>query len=62
MKRVHVLPINDLKPHSETGTSCECLPKVKQVEGGVIIVHNSWDGREITEGAVDYSFSVGGKN
>ncbi len=47
---IHVIPLNDLRPHEEEGIACPCRPKV--LEGG-IVVHNSWDGREILEQAVD---------
>lgn len=45
---VHILPVNDLRPHREA-IDCDCRPLV---EDGVCI-HNSWDGREITEKAID---------
>jgi hypothetical protein len=51
----HVLPINDLKPHVETGSECWCEPKVdKQEHQGwkrkaLLITHNSMDGRELIE-------------
>lgn len=41
----HVLPINDLEEHEESST-CKCEPKVINEEGELIIVHNSFDGRE----------------
>lgn len=41
--------INDLKEHEEEST-CECCPWVKIVDGGdMLIIHNSYDGREILE-------------
>ena len=54
---VHVLPLNDSGPHSESSL-CSCHPTVlkeKLITGGigVVVVHNSWDGREITERAID---------
>lgn len=51
---VHVLPINDLCPHEES-VACACRPQVEEVgeSGGRVVVHNSWDGREITERAID---------
>jgi len=45
---VHVLPINDLHPHVESAL-CDCNPKIK--EGGRLIIHNSYDGREVFEEA-----------
>jgi hypothetical protein len=48
MDTIHVLPVDDLKEHIETD-DCECHPKIKYVEGGKIVVHNSYDGREFME-------------
>lgn len=45
---VHVMPVEDLKEH-ECSLSCSCQPRVS----GEVVVHNSWDGREILERAVD---------
>lgn len=43
----HILPNNDLKPHIEYGSICHCDPTVKLLDGGdIMIVHNSFDGRE----------------
>lgn len=45
----HITPINDIKPHKEEST-CECLPKVEFGENGdMLIIHNSFDGRELLE-------------
>lgn len=46
----HVLPINDIKPHTEDST-CECIPEIIVVEesGEMICVHNAFDMREIGE-------------
>jgi hypothetical protein len=46
---IHVLPINDLEPHDEEGTICKCEPKVEFVEGGMLVIHNAYDQREIIE-------------
>jgi len=44
---VHVYPINDIHEHTFEGDTCACNPSVQPQEGGgVVIVHNSWDGRE----------------
>ena len=48
----HVLPIDDLKEHTED-TTCECHPKVLHENGNMIIVHNSFDGREFKEQLLD---------
>ena len=44
----HVLPVNDLKEHTED-TTCECKPRVEFENGNMIVVHNSFDGREHVE-------------
>lgn len=45
----HLLPTNDLKPHEETST-CGCEPNVEILENGdMMIIHNSFDGREAIE-------------
>lgn len=44
----HVLPNNDLKEHRES-YACHCLPEIKCEDGNMIIVHNSFDGREGVE-------------
>lgn len=50
MATYHIVPINDLEPHQEEGTTCKCEPKVIFPEGGdMLVVHNSFDGREILE-------------
>ncbi len=51
---VHVLPLNDLKPH-EQSRACECRPAVERYENGDVVIHNSYDGREIAEQACDYA-------
>ena len=52
---IHILPIDDLKEHTE-GVDCQCNPEVRYADGdGVlpepICIHNSWDGREFIEQA-----------
>jgi hypothetical protein len=45
----HILPINDLEEHEELST-CKCSPEMKVLENGyMMIVHNSFDKREIIE-------------
>ena len=44
----NVLPTNDLKEHTENST-CECKPKIIYENGEMIIIHNSFDGREFIE-------------
>ena len=45
---IHILPINDIKEHTEEST-CVCHPSVIFENGEMIIIHNSFDGREKTE-------------
>jgi hypothetical protein len=45
----HVVPLNDLKEHNCISCLCECKPKVEEVDGGWLIIHNSYDGRELFE-------------
>lgn len=49
----HILPVGDLKEHEE-GTACECEPNVILENGDMIIVHNSYDGRELFEEINEY--------
>jgi len=50
----HVLPINDLRAHTET-RDCWCGPRVEFIEDfltaatSVLVVHHSADGRELVE-------------
>ena len=45
----HVTPINDLKPHIEA-VDCPCNPKIEiQDNDGLVVVHKSYDGRELKE-------------
>lgn len=55
MEIYHVLPENDAKEHSEycmnignmLQCGCLCRPKhEKQSNGNIIVIHNSFDGRE----------------
>lgn len=43
-----ILPVNDIKEHRESYV-CHCLPEVKNESGNMIVVHNSFDGREGVE-------------
>lgn len=42
---IHITPLNDLKAHTED-TTCACNPSVTFVEGDMLAIHNSYDGRE----------------
>jgi hypothetical protein len=45
----HILPTNDLREHEELST-CKCVPRVDvQENGDILIIHNSFDGREVIE-------------
>lgn len=49
----HILPIGDSDEHEES-SMCKCKPTVKEEEGGgILIVHNSFDGREGLEQAIE---------
>lgn len=48
MDTIHVVPLDDLKPHTESD-DCECRPKIEYVEGGKLVIHHSYDGREFFE-------------
>lgn len=45
---VHVLPIHDLRAHQEA-RNCWCQPRVEAVGPGVVVIHQSADGRELIE-------------
>ncbi len=47
---IHIIPINDWEEHEERST-CKCQPKILQENGEIIIIHNSFDGREAVEWA-----------
>ena len=46
---IHVLPIDDLLPHEDVGTGCICDPEIEVYGADLIIIHNSFDGREEKE-------------
>ena len=48
---IHVHPLNDIKEHdtSDTGNTCHCNPIVKLESGEMVVIHNSFDGREAVE-------------
>lgn len=47
---IHVLPVNDEREHQEL-TTCHCNPRVIEENGELIVIHNSFDGREAVEWA-----------
>ena len=51
---IHVAPLNDLFEHdlTSTGNACHCDPSIiMQPDSEIIVVHNSFDGREGIEWA-----------
>lgn len=45
----HILPCNDIEEHDEN-TTCKCHPRVEMQENGdMLVIHNSFDGREAIE-------------
>ena len=47
---LHVYPINDLLEHDTDGEVCLCDPAIEVRGGKLIYIHNSFDGREESEG------------
>lgn len=45
---INILPENDIIEHIESSI-CDCNPRVKFEDGEMIIIHNSYDGREWRE-------------
>lgn len=46
----HIYPVNDLEEHDLEGTTCKCGPKVEFPEdGGMLVIHNAFDLRELVE-------------
>lgn len=51
-KYIHVVPVNDIEPHEERlmeGYECKCEPKIEPIHGSILVIHNSFDGREGVE-------------
>lgn len=42
----HILPVDDVKEH-QNHAACKCHPVI--AEGGLLVIHNAWDGREFFE-------------
>lgn len=49
---LHILPRNDIQEHEES-TCCACRPRVECEGAEILVVHNSFDGREMVEQAPD---------
>ena len=47
----HVHPVEDKKEHDTESFTCHCNPEIKTQDGNMIIIHNSYDGREGVEWA-----------
>lgn len=45
---INIIPNNDLKPHTEN-TTCDCKPNILWQNEEMIVVHNSYDKRELDE-------------
>ena len=50
---IHTLPVNDLYDHVES-PRCPCNPRV--IEDGWLVIHNSFDRRELFED--DHEFTI----
>jgi hypothetical protein len=46
---IHVYPLNDLREHDLESTMCECEPRIDWDQSEAIVIHNSFDGRELEE-------------
>lgn len=49
---VHVYPVADLQEHVTDSLGypwCGCAPRVSYEGEGILVVHNSYDGRELVE-------------
>lgn len=44
----HIVPENDLYPHF-TERTCPCCPEIQEHDDRQLVIHNSYDGREIIE-------------
>jgi len=48
-EHIHVYPYGDVHAHALDGEYCPCFPK-EEIHGEfIIVIHNSFDGRELTE-------------
>jgi hypothetical protein len=47
---IHVYPLGDIELHKLEGTDCKCEPNIIiESNSDIIVVHNSFDGREGVE-------------
>lgn len=50
MDTIHTYPVEDIEDHdTESGGACHCRPRCEEYEGSLLVVHNSFDGRELKE-------------
>lgn len=47
--KIEITPEMDLKSHVSS-VDCECIPELTKQDGVPVLIHNSFDGREIVEG------------
>lgn len=47
---IHVYPQDEQNQHDLVGTTCRCDPRV-EISDSILVVHNSFDGREMIEEA-----------
>lgn len=59
MADYHVYPVSDLKPHETKTRNCECGTRIEQFGVNAVVIHRSFDGREIRERAIIYAESEG---
>lgn len=48
-ERLHIVPVSDSKEHSTTSEYCKCSPVIDRKEKTILVIHNSFDGREFYE-------------
>jgi len=47
----HVFPVGDKREHDMDGNHCDCFPSVViDGDGDILVLHNSFDGRELSGG------------
>jgi hypothetical protein len=56
---IHVYPMHDRAPHDTYSRLCPCRPRIQREKNGVVVIHRSWDGREILECAVYHAYGPG---
>jgi hypothetical protein len=46
--KIEVTPEEDLKNHVSS-PDCDCIPELRDQDGVLMLIHNSFDGREVLE-------------